>query len=145
MQSLLEMFAMGVQDVEEFQGRLQQELGGLEVRCSCLFAARSEKRGEPCFIHVTLESAWHTQAANVHAILESGSAAAGVAERLKHAAGLLDDLEQNLSIFDIKLRHMREDIAAIEAHNNSLELQARNNGKLLAKLESAPCLPNRTT
>ena len=78
----------------------------------------------------------HQQAANVHAILESGPAAAGVAERLNHAVGLLDDFEQNLTIFDIKLRHMREDIAAIEARNNSLELQARNNTKLLGKLES---------
>jgi len=62
---------------------------------------------------------------------------AGVAERLHHATSLLDDFEQNLTIFDIKLRHMREDIAAIEARNNSLELQARNNTKLLSKLESA--------
>ena len=77
------------------------------------------------------------QAANVHAILESGPAVAGVAERLHHATSLLDDFEQNLTIFDIKLRHMREDIAAIEARNNSLELQARNNTKLLGKLESA--------
>ena len=77
------------------------------------------------------------QAANVHAILESGPAVAGVAERLHHATSLLDDFEQNLTIFDIKLRHMREDIAAIEARNNSLELQARNNTKLLSKLESA--------
>ncbi len=79
----------------------------------------------------------HCQAANVHAILESGPAVAGVAERLHHATSLLDDFEQNLTIFDIKLRHMREDIAAIEARNNSLELQARNNTKLLSKLESA--------
>lgn len=32
MQSLLEMFATGVQDVEELQGRLQLELSGLEAR-----------------------------------------------------------------------------------------------------------------
>jgi hypothetical protein len=32
-------------------------------------------------------------------------------------------------------RHMREDIAAIEACNNTLELQARNNAKLLATLQ----------
>ncbi len=31
-QSLLEMFALGVQDVEEFQQVLSSELGGLEVR-----------------------------------------------------------------------------------------------------------------
>lgn len=87
--------------------------------------------------HAPRSLPWHVQAANVHAILESGSAAAQVAERLDRATDLLDDFEQNLSIFDIKLRHMREDIAAIEARNNSLELQARNNSKLLAKLESA--------
>lgn len=78
------------------------------------------------------------QAANVHAILESGVAVEGVSERLNYAAGLLEDFEENLSIFDVKLRHMREDIAAIEARNNSLELQARNNGKLLGKLEGVP-------
>lgn len=31
LQALLEMFSMGVQDVEEFQERLNLELGGLEV------------------------------------------------------------------------------------------------------------------
>ena len=36
---------------------------------------------------------------------------------------------------DAKLRHMREDIAAIESSNNSLELQARNNTSLLAALK----------
>ena len=79
----------------------------------------------------------HVQAANVQAILEGGAAAEGVSERLKHAAGLLEDFEENLSIFDVKLRHMREDIAAIESRNNTLQVQARNNGKLLGKLESA--------
>lgn len=34
-------------------------------------------------------------------------------------------------MFDFKLRHMRDDIAAIEASNNTLELQSRNNGMLL--------------
>lgn len=58
--------------------------------------------------------------------------------RLKESETLLDDLEENLSVFDIKLRHMREDIAAIEARNNRLELQTRNNNKLLATLEGTP-------
>ncbi len=38
-------------------------------------------------------------------------------------------------MFDTKLRHMREDIAAIEASNNSLELQSRNNSRLAHTLE----------
>jgi hypothetical protein len=38
-------------------------------------------------------------------------------------------------VFDLKLRHMRDDIAAIEASNNSLERQSRNNAALLAALD----------
>lgn len=38
-------------------------------------------------------------------------------------------------MFDFKLRHMRADIAAIEASNNSLERQARHNRELLVLLE----------
>lgn len=38
-------------------------------------------------------------------------------------------------MFDFKLRHMRDDIAAIEASNNSLECQARQNSALLVLLE----------
>lgn len=40
-----------------------------------------------------------------------------------------------LQVFDFKLRHMRDDIAAIEASNNSLERQARHNRELLVLLE----------
>ena len=36
--SVLEMLAKGVQDVEEFQERLQQELSGLEVRTLAQYA-----------------------------------------------------------------------------------------------------------
>jgi septal ring factor EnvC (AmiA/AmiB activator) len=46
-----------------------------------------------------------------------------------------DDLDENLKVFDMKLRHMREDIAAIEASNNALELQSRNNAQLLGALQ----------
>jgi exocyst complex component 1 len=60
-----------------------------------------------------------------------------VLEHVADAGSLLDDLEENLSVFDTKLRHMREDIAAIEARNNRLELQTRNNSKLLAALEGS--------
>lgn len=38
-------------------------------------------------------------------------------------------------VFDFKLTHMRDDIAAIEASNNTLEATARHNGQLLALLE----------
>lgn len=48
------------------------------------------------------------QAANVHAILESGPVVEGVVDRLDGAISLIDDLDENLNIFDVKLRHMRE-------------------------------------
>lgn len=43
-------------------------------------------------------------------------------------------MDQNLQVFDLKLRHMREDIATIEARNNTLEMETRNNAKLLSTL-----------
>ncbi len=42
-----------------------------------------------------------------------------------------DDTEETLQVFDAKLRHMRQDIGAIEQCNNTLELTARNNTRLL--------------
>ena len=58
------------------------------------------------------------QAANVHAILESGPLVQKVQVRLDDSISLIDDLDETLAIFDLKLRHMREDITAIEARNN---------------------------
>ena len=37
-------------------------------------------------------------------------------------------------MLDVKLRHMRQDISAIESSNNLLELQSRNNQMLLKTL-----------
>ncbi|CAL5219240.1 g1034 [Coccomyxa viridis] len=102
--ALLDLFALGVGDVEEFQERLQAELAALE-------------------------------AANVHAILEGGPMVASTVQRTGEAARAVDDLAETLAIFDLKLRHMREDIAAIEARNNRLERQARHNAALMDSLE----------
>lgn len=44
-------------------------------------------------------------------------------------------LSPDAQVFDFKLQHMRDDIAAIEASNNSLECQARQNNALLLLLE----------
>jgi len=49
-----------------------------------------------------------TQAANVHAILEGGPMVASTVQRTGEAARAVDDLEETLAIFDLKLRHMRE-------------------------------------
>ncbi|GFR45236.1 hypothetical protein Agub_g6634, partial [Astrephomene gubernaculifera] len=46
-----------------------------------------------------------------------------------------EDLDETLLVFDTKLRHMRSDLAAIEGSNNRLELQSRNNGRLMDTLQ----------
>ncbi|PRW58682.1 exocyst complex component SEC3A [Chlorella sorokiniana] len=73
--------------------------------------------------------------ASVHEILENGELVGRVLGELGGTLRLLDDLEENLAVFDARLRHMREDIAAIEDRNNQLELHSRNNQKLLVALE----------
>ena len=54
---------------------------------------------------------------------------------IKDSENLVDDLEAWLSVFNVKLTHMREDIRVIEARNNELELKARNSNSLLAALK----------
>ena len=78
--------------------------------------AECAKTAKDHFLHLCL------QAANVHAILESGPLVQKVQVRLNDSIGLIDDLDENLAIFDLKLRHMREDITAIEARNNRCAL-----------------------
>ncbi|KAI3433569.1 hypothetical protein D9Q98_003380 [Chlorella vulgaris] len=73
--------------------------------------------------------------ASVHEMLENGGAVQAVLGDLGGAISLLDDLGENLDLFDARLRHMRADIAAIEERNNQLERHSRNNQKLLSALE----------
>lgn len=68
--------------------------------------------------HLPQQCMHGVQAANVHAILESGPFVHKVQARLNDSIALIDDLDETLAIFDLKLRHMREDIAAIESRNN---------------------------
>ena len=56
--------------------------------------------------------------------------------QLRGASALLDDLASALSVFDAKLRGIREDVGAIELSNNLLERQARNHGRLLDALSA---------
>lgn len=39
------------------------------------------------------------------------------------ASVLIDDVDTSLGILDLKLKHMRADITAIEARNNSLQVR----------------------
>ena len=51
------------------------------------------------------------QDASVHEILENGGMVQRVLGELASTLFLLDDLEENINVFDARLRHMREDIA----------------------------------
>lgn len=47
----------------------------------------------------------------MHEILENGELVGRVLGELGGTLRLLDDLDENLAVFDARLRHMREDIA----------------------------------
>ncbi|EFJ12163.1 hypothetical protein SELMODRAFT_446742 [Selaginella moellendorffii] len=74
------------------------------------------------------------EAANVHAILESDPLVEEVLRRLNNASEAVEDMDEWLGIFNVKLRHMREDIESIESRNNMLEMQVQNNAALVAEL-----------
>lgn len=75
------------------------------------------------------------EAANVHAILESEPLVDEVLQGLEDATICVDDMDEWLGIFNVKLRHMREDIESIETRNNQLEMQSVNNKALIEELD----------
>lgn len=75
------------------------------------------------------------EAANVHAILESQPLIDDVLQGLEAATNCVDDMDEWLGIFNVKLRHMREDIESIETRNNKLEMQSVNNKSLIEELD----------
>ncbi|XP_031406363.1 exocyst complex component SEC3A-like [Punica granatum] len=75
------------------------------------------------------------EAANVHAILESEPLIEEVLQGLEAATLCVEDMDEWLGIFNVKLRHMREDIASIETRNNKLEMQSVNNKALIVELD----------
>ncbi|CAA7393847.1 unnamed protein product [Spirodela intermedia] len=75
------------------------------------------------------------EAANVHALLESEPLIEEVLQGLDVATVCVEDMEEWLSIFNLKLRHMREDIESIESRNNKLEMQSVNNEALIQELD----------
>ncbi|KAL7619144.1 hypothetical protein Lser_V15G00732 [Lactuca serriola] len=75
------------------------------------------------------------EAANVHAILESEPLVDEVLQGLEAASVCVDDMDEWLGIFNVKLRHMREDIESIETRNNQLEMQSVNNKALIEELD----------
>ncbi|ERN17644.1 hypothetical protein AMTR_s00059p00178020 [Amborella trichopoda] len=75
------------------------------------------------------------EAANVHAILESEPLIEEVLQGLEAASVCVEDMDEWLGIFNVKLRHMREDIESIESRNNKLEMQSVNNKALIEELD----------
>lgn len=75
------------------------------------------------------------EAANVHAILESEPLIEEVLQGLETATNCVEDMDEWLGIFNVKLRHMREDIESIETRNNKLEMQSVNNKALIEELD----------
>jgi hypothetical protein len=73
--------------------------------------------------------------ANVHDLLEAAPRADALAGGLAACLDLLDDVDMTLGLLDAKLRHMREDISAIEGRNNELEARAEGGRRLVAALE----------
>ncbi|PWA80348.1 exocyst complex component Sec3 [Artemisia annua] len=75
------------------------------------------------------------EAANVHAILETEHLVDEVLQGLESATICTEDMDEWLALFNVKLRHMREDIEAIETRNNKLEMQSINYKSLVTELE----------
>ncbi|KAK1433546.1 hypothetical protein QVD17_10457 [Tagetes erecta] len=75
------------------------------------------------------------EAANVHAILETEHLVDEVLQGLESVTISVDDMDEWLGLFNVKLRHMREDIEAIETRNNKLEMQSFNYKALAAELD----------
>lgn len=75
------------------------------------------------------------EAANVYALLESEPLIEEVLKGLETASLCVDDIDEWLQIFNVKLRHMREDIASIELRNNRLEMQSVCSEALIEELD----------
>ncbi|XP_006662901.1 exocyst complex component SEC3A-like isoform X1 [Oryza brachyantha] len=75
------------------------------------------------------------ESANVYALMETESVVEEVLEGLEIATICVEDMDEWLGIFNIKLRHMREDIQSIEWRNNRLELQSVSNVALSNELD----------
>ncbi|KAG0489803.1 hypothetical protein HPP92_006666, partial [Vanilla planifolia] len=75
------------------------------------------------------------EAANVYALLESETLIEEVLQGLEGASICVEDMDEWLGIFNVKLRHMREDIESIEVRNNKLELHSANYKILIDELD----------
>ncbi|EIE25400.1 hypothetical protein COCSUDRAFT_46702 [Coccomyxa subellipsoidea C-169] len=113
--ALLDLFALGVGDVEEFQDRLQAELAALEA----------------ANVHAVLEGG-----PMVASVLQRAGEAASSVDDLAESLAIFDlKLRHMREVTQCNVTLPHQDIAAIEARNNRLERQARHNNALLEALE----------
>ncbi|KAK3118552.1 hypothetical protein QOZ80_9BG0701350 [Eleusine coracana subsp. coracana] len=75
------------------------------------------------------------ECANVYTLIETESVVEEVLQGLEIATICVEDMDEWLGIFNIKLRHMREDLQSIEWRNNRLELQSDSNVALIDELD----------
>ncbi|KAL6660621.1 hypothetical protein ACP70R_001656 [Stipagrostis hirtigluma subsp. patula] len=106
------------EDIEALLGNYVMAIGEAEA-----FSERMKRE------LVALESA------NVYALMETESVVEEVLQGLEIASICVEDMDEWLGIFNIKLRHMREDIQSIEWRNNRLELQSVSNVALIDELD----------
>ncbi|KAJ1265696.1 hypothetical protein BS78_08G095500 [Paspalum vaginatum] len=106
------------EDIEALLGNYVMAIGEAEA-----FSERMKRE------LVALESA------NVYALMETESVVEEVLQGLEIASICVEDMDEWLGIFNIKLRHMREDIQSIEWRNNRLELQSDSNAALIDELD----------
>ena len=74
--------------------------------------------------------------ANIHELLESRVRSNRIHDGIFTTLGCLDDLEETIGMFELKLRHLKDDVAVIEKSSGYLENHSRNNALLLEAMNS---------
>ncbi|KAK4434477.1 Exocyst complex component SEC3A [Sesamum alatum] len=147
MEALLGTYVMGIGEAETFSERLKRELQALEAANVHAILENEPLINEKILSPSTLFIVLLFQNNCMRCCKPAGLVLRG----LDAATYCVEDMDEWLNIFNVKLRHMREDIESIETRNNKLEMQSVNNkslieenDKLLEKLhipsEYAACL-----
>jgi hypothetical protein len=74
--------------------------------------------------------------ANTHELLELDDACRGITNDIFTTLGYLDDLEETVVMFTMKLTHLSDDISTIDESSSYLEHHAVNNAVLLETIDS---------
>ena len=75
--------------------------------------------------------------ANIHELLESDETClTRIGDGVFATLGYLDDVDETITMFDLKLRHMRDTLSTIDDSSRYLEHHSRNTGLLLESMTS---------